>query len=294
MNLSKHELTAKLVQTIQGLNFMSETDAPFKPFYWQPANSEDLTIENLLKTINFLSLVEVSEFLGFVADEANYSPQQRNFPKVAQETASKCQEMLKLLHTHLVDIQIYQISPTSQHPFQELFHIIIGCTDNGDWLGIAPTLSTNPNDRRSEQLEERDLPSPQEETLNLKQKLTEELAEILATIEWPTTYKVLSSNQKPKFIIESTSTRDLIIDKLLDSLAFVKTCQFSGFSEATYYENKAENEERKLEDLEQLLKTELTDLREYVIGNTGEFHLYNIGQTKDGNWAGVSTSVIWT
>jgi Nuclease A inhibitor-like protein len=69
--------------------------------------------------------------------------------------------------------------------------------------------------------------------------------------------------------------------------------------EAELYDEDDEDPEEKryytsLEPLDRLLVSNLSNLREYVVGCESVFYLYDVGQNSDGDWVGVSTIATWT
>jgi len=105
--------------------------------------------------------------------------------------------------------------------------------------------------------------------------------------------------RKSRYVIETAYARDLIFYKLLKSVGFFRAYLFEDFSK-DYNENDLEGDDEelkyyeRLKALEQLLRLELRDLREYVIGVGSTCHLYDLGKTSDNDWLGVHTVATWT
>jgi hypothetical protein len=104
------------------------------------------------------------------------------------------------------------------------------------------------------------------------------------------------NQEKQGFALEIADTRAVMINKLLDSVGFVKTCAFKGFSENVEENADPESREyfKQFKPLDQLLRSSLRNLREYVIGGMAVYYLYDIGQTPSKDWVGVWTIAIWT
>lgn len=99
-----------------------------------------------------------------------------------------------------------------------------------------------------------------------------------------------------RFVMRIASTKELLICDLVDAMGFARVCQFIQFSQEAEGYDDPEDEERytSLEPLDQLLTSNLSNLREYVVGCASVFYLYDVGQTLDGDWLGVSTAAVWT
>jgi hypothetical protein len=102
------------------------------------------------------------------------------------------------------------------------------------------------------------------------------------------------------FVMRVAASKELLISNLVDAMGFSRVCQFTEFSqEAELYDEDEEDPEEKryytsLEPLDRLLVSNLSNLREYVVGCESVFYLYDVGQNSDGDWVGVSTIAIWT
>jgi hypothetical protein len=136
-------------------------------------------------------------------------------------------------------------------------------------------------------------------TFNQFLKLFDQLSflELKNDIDW-----ILTNNSLPviqyyaktivqEYVIEIGATKDLLIAKLLETAGLVKATTFADFS--TEYDNIQPEIVDKYKNLEQLLQSNLNNLREYVIGGMAVYHIYSIGE-REGDYFGVLTIGIYT
>lgn len=279
MKPSNAELVAQLQAATEGLLFPSENEYPFKTFVFEVESQGDFTVENFLQTAGFMKPVNLDDFLQFVSE-------------IAPESSQNYQEIINFLELYTTSSQIYRISLEDESGEYEAFHILVGNTKDGDWIGICPKIDTEPSARRSEKFLIESSTLVKESTLELKTKLEPLLAKLkFIVIEY---YE--KNQEKQGFVLEIADTRAVMMKKLLDSIGFVKTCAFKGFSENAEENDDPESREyfEKFKPLDELLKSRLTNLREYVIGGMAVYYLYDIGQTPYEDWVGVWTIAIWT
>lgn len=279
MKPSNAELVTQLQAATEGLLFPSENEYPFKTFVFEVESQENFTVDNLLKTAGFMIPVNLDDFLQFVSE-------------VAPKNRQNYEQIINLLQLFTSLLQIYRISLSDESGEYEAFHIFVGNTKDGDWISISPKIDSELNARRSERFLIESSTLVKESTLELKNQLEP----LLAKLKFIVTEYYEKNQEKQGFVLEIATTKEEIINKLLDSIGFVKTCTFKGFSENAKENDDLESREylEKFKPLDELLKSRLTNLREYVIGGMAVYYLYNIGNTQDGDWIGVSTIAIWT
>ncbi len=282
MKSSNAELVAQLEEATAGLLFPTENYYCFKTFVWEVA--EELTLEKLLQSAGIVKRVEIDDFLQFISlAEA-----------IATESKNKYVNLFKILQKSLESIEILRISisgETEDLGEYETFYLIIGKTQAGDWIGISPKIDAESSARRSDILLLDSSVLVRENTL----ALVTELENMLPGLEFPVVQYYVKDKIE-NFLIETAENRELLIDKILHSLEFVKTCAFKKFSD--YYSPIRDEDEEvdfeKVKRLDRILQSNLTNIREYVIGGMAIYYLYDIGQTQGGDWIGVSTIAIWT
>ena len=90
----------------------------------------------------------------------------------------------------------------------------------------------------------------------------------------------------PKYVWEVATTREDVLEKLLDTTKIVRTFEFDNFEYFGY-----EEEKERFINLAQLLHFRLTNLRKYVFFSC---FIYFLGDTQDGDVVGIWTQVVWT
>ena len=111
-----------------------------------------------------------------------------------------------------------------------------------------------------------------------------EIKERLSNIKFITRQYYEPDYEVDTYILETAKNKEILLSRLLYLNGFINTCHFEDFS----------NEFENLKPLNEILRSNLTDLREYVIGCMSIFYLYDVGQTIDGDWVGVRTTAVWT
>lgn len=278
------ELVAHLEELTNGLFFKrSATDLPFQTFVWEVTENGELSLEKLLQSVGIISPIGMTEFIEFIS----------LVEVIDNASKNKYKYLIDLLQSSLETLEIFRISifdDIHQEDY-EAFHIFFGKTQDGDWISISPKVDTEIGANRfmiNMHLFESTMPVKRS-TL----ALIAELETVCSGLEFPVVeYSKIA--KKEEFIIEIAENRNLIINKTLDSLGFVKTCVFADFNvtekECTIYEKE---DFQKFKRLDHLLQSNLTNLREYVIGGMAYYYLYDLGQTQDGDWVGVWTIAVW-
>ncbi|AFZ02767.1 nuclease A inhibitor family protein [Calothrix sp. PCC 6303] len=288
IKLSNAELIAQLQSVTQDLSFVSESDYPFDIFVHEVSTQGELTVEKLLEAGNCLNLVDRDDVLEKVRE-------------IAPETTQIYREIIDLIESTASKLEIYQIKINDESGEYEAFQIFIIQTENGDWLGFAPKIEAEPSSRRSEKIQITDNTQISPSAIELKSKL--EL--LLSQLKFIVTEYYEPNQIKQGFILEIAATKSDVIYKLLDSLGFLKVCNFKKFSDYLDFDEKdyLNNPEfleqirqihQQYQSLDNFLESNLSNLREYVLGGMAVYYLYNIGQTQEGDWVGIATTAIWT
>jgi hypothetical protein len=288
IKLSHKEFITQLQSVTQDLSFVSESDYPFDIFVHEVDTQGELTVEKLLQAANCLNLVDRDNFLEKVRE---------NIP----ETTQNYLEIIDLIESTASKLEIYQIQINDESGEYEVFQIFIIQIGNGNWLGFSPKIETESSSRRSEKLPSTDNTKISPSAIELKTKLEP----LLSKLKFIVTEYYEPNQTKEGFILEIAATKSDVIYKLLDSLDFLKICNFKKFSdyldfdEQDYVDDPEFLEQirqihQQYQALDNLLESNLINLREYVLGGMAVYYLYNIGQTLEGNWIGISTTAIWT
>ena len=165
---------------------------------------------------------------------------------------------------------------------QEAFHIIIGETFDGEWLGIAPKMYPAEGKRGGERFV-LDKGSVTENIIHLKRSLEAMALELeFSVVECSAFY------QKSEAVVKAGSTKEELFYRLLGSMGFFRVFTFED-----YCNEDCRNpfEFRLLDDF---LKSNLDNLQEYIVGSTARYFIYTIGHTESKDVLGVSTLATWT
>ena len=122
-----------------------------------------------------------------------------------------------------------------------------------------------------------------ENTINLKRNLEAIVGELEFSV-----VECLAFYRKEKAIIETGNIKQELLYKLLGSVGF-----FRAFTFEDYCSENSSNPDQ-FRPLDEFLKSNLTNLQEYIIGLNARYFIYSIGQTVEIDVLGVSTTATWT
>lgn len=319
MKLSNAELVKQLNELTKNLHFSSDGSSSFEPFLWETNERGILRLENFLTSEGFLFTLEPSTVLEFVSSKTTWIYWGSPTPsEVAIKMNILYTELIKFFHSHFRKLSVYLLinfgeedSTVRKKAFkksrignpeyyllpvnelhklcrkggiydeQEAFHIIIGETFDGEWLGIAPKMF-NVSTRRGGQQFVLPEVSVNENTINLKINLEAMVLEL----EFPVV-ECLGFYRKEKAIVEAGSIKEELLYRLLGSVGFFRAFTFSDYwnEDSTYPQFRL---------LDKFLKSHLTNLQEYIVGLNAVYFIYSIGHTDDKDVLGVSTRASWS
>jgi Nuclease A inhibitor-like protein len=291
-NLPTDELVNRLGVVLPGLEiYECESGGyPFKTFVWKIDKQGELTIDKLLVAGGFMQKIEWNDFLQTVITNSSHLTSDLTLePNLTpEEISQKCQILETTLQSQCKNIFVYKIvqfNPDAPNDYLEQFHIIVGETHDGYWLGISPQICADDHIRTD--TERLDI-STNFTPVASNQILINTWQSIVNGLEFATTPN--TSNRE--FYLTSANSQEQTIYQLVDAINFVITSTFAPFGSV------AESEDpqffHSIQPLDQLLELNLTNLREYVIGSYSTYHLYTIGNTHSGDWVGVSNVAIWS
>jgi hypothetical protein len=113
-----------------GLQFMSESEAPFEVFLWESKDTPVLNSEAILQKTGRSSdtaveVVDPDSFFAVATTEQDWhSPEER-------ETVKKFQNLVETLKTTLSDMKVYRLGRRNIDAY------IIGRTPTGDYAGLS-------------------------------------------------------------------------------------------------------------------------------------------------------------
>ena len=164
---------------------------------------------------------------------------------------------------------------------QEAFHIVVGETFDGDWLGITPKMYPAEGIRGGERFV-LNKASVNENTINFKRSLETMALELDFSV-----VECLAFYQKSKAVVEVGSTKEELLYRLLSSMGFFRAFTFEDYCNE---DCRNPSEFRLLDDF---LKSNLNNLQEYIVGSTARYFIYTIGHTEEKDILGVSTLANW-
>ncbi|MGB3207595.1 MAG: nuclease A inhibitor family protein [Crinalium sp.] len=314
------ELFQQLREITKNIIFSSESDDKFEPFMWETDQQGNMTLEKFLESEGFLFPLTANTFLEFVSSSASWSSWGRSTPnEVARKMSLKYTEILDFLNAHMKRIEIYLVSNLGEENStirkeavrtsrignpnfyslsveklhdsyktgetcveQEAFHIIVCETFEGEWLGIAPKMACDRTRRGGQRFV---LPEPlvTENTSNFKQNLSELVLELEFTV-----IECLAFYRKEQAIVEAGSIKEELLYRLLESVGFFRAFTFEDYCD----EDSCNPLQFRL--LDEFLRSNLTNLQEYIVGLNARYFIYSIGQTDEKDVLGVSTMATWT
>jgi hypothetical protein len=293
MNPATNDLLAQLDQVTNGLTFGSENDFPFKPVVLETAKDRPLTAETLLEAIGLIKPQSLDDLLNYINkskrhEQEHTEPQTENQSQSIELVSQEYQEFIETLQLNLKDVQIYCVSrkplddeTRTTGEDTDVFYLVIGKTQAGDWIGRSPEIDI---DESATYLTEV-YPTPDTAPSDATSELVNHLRSTTHNLVVPkASFSGSENSMIHRFLWNATDTRDWIVDNLLRTTGFVRVYRFEPF----------ENQDPKLAALDQVLRSHLTDLRTYIIGCQSSFWIYTLGQTRDGDWAGVATQAVWT
>jgi hypothetical protein len=302
MKSSNANLLAQLEEVTPGIClYYSDAEYGFAPLIWEVDQQGEFTIENLLRTETprlpqyqlggpIIQSANLDDYLQIIHQEA-----QRHNPDMAVVIERRYQKLIRLLKSSLTLLEVAEVRDLNEPNAK--FRIIFGQTKSGEWIGIAPDLDSEFQEM-----------APYGEYINGQPLLpihppqTEITAELLNRIEplledlkfyetQPLTAIYHGMNEG--FIVRLGANRELMINSLLDAIGFARTFPYKPF----YLDAQEDNDEEfanELKPLDLLLQSRLNNLRMYLFGLVCTYHIYVLGQTSDGDWAGVSTIGVWS
>lgn len=302
MKSSNANLLAQLEEVTPGIClYYSDAEFGFTPVIWEVDQQGELTIENLLRTVtpavpeyqlggSIIQSANLDDYLRMIHREAR-----KHDPDIATEIEREYQSLIKLLQSSLTLLEVAVVRELNAP--DRTFRIIFGCTKSGEWIGISPNLYAEFQEMapHGEYMNGQPLLpvySPQTEfTAELLQRL-EPLVENLRFYETqPLTAVADDKNQG--LIVRVGANRELMVNSLLDAMGYARTFPYRPF----YLDAQEDNDEEfanELKPLDLLLQSRLSNLRMYLFGLVCTYHIYVLGQTSDGDWAGVATIGVWS
>jgi hypothetical protein len=292
-NLETDELVKRLAVVLPSLTIYEceSGDYPFEIFFCKVAEQGEFTIDKLLLAQGFMQSVTWDDFLqSVITNSSNLTSYLTLEPNLSpEEIVDKCQKLEAILQTHCKNITVYkliQFDPILPDRDMEKFHIIVGETHDGNWLGITPKIGSEDYIRTDTYRVQ--IPTDATPLDSNQISIINTLENVLTGLEFATAEDTTTR----EFYLTYANSQAQIIYQLLDAIDFVITCSFAPFGSVAEYEDPEYF--HNIYPLDQLLQLNLKDLQEYVIGTYCLNHIYAIGKTKNGDSVGVSTVTVAT
>lgn len=291
MKSKNAKLLQQLTEVTAGLEFpWSDASEPINPFLWEVETQGEFTIENLFRseTPNFASYVEG----GKIMRTANLDDYIEN----VWQKSEKHQTVIKLLKDNTSFLEAAEIRTLHDPQPPDTFNIILGLTKSGEWIGISPSIPVefqeyNPTGEYT--VGSSLLPVYQPQTAKNVELFTQ-LETLLADLDY---YEpnILGGFTATGFIVRLGKTRESMFNNLLDATGFARTFPFQQFTPIPEYEDDFDEEYMQgYQALDAFLKSKLSNLHTYLFGIGCCYFIYAIGETEDGDFAGVTSLAVWS
>ncbi|MFB2838585.1 nuclease A inhibitor family protein [Floridanema evergladense] len=296
MKSSNAELFAQLTEVTKDLEFpISCSSNPIHPFIWEVETLGEFNIESLLKTTtpDFSEYSEGGKIMRNGDLEAYWQLVLLQAQKHSPETLQKYQTLINLLKSHLTNLELLKIR--TLHDPKDNFHIIVGQSASGEWVGISANIPADNEDcgqmgiYNSEQIFVNQYQPETEATANLVDRL-QQLSQHLDFFE----PEIFGFYTDKGWTVRVGATRESMIHSLLEAIGFARTfpvCKM--FHEEEYYDEEELSDAQVYLALDEFLLANISNLRTYMFGMTVSYVFYIVGQTSSGDWAGVTSLAAW-
>ncbi|MEH1807348.1 nuclease A inhibitor family protein [Nostoc sp.] len=264
------QLLATLEVVSEGLWYSSESYYPYTPFVWDSQSQGEFSIVRVLEHLGYFQDVEpewLNKYWQSQIEEAKYRRQSDfvfapKYPKIdeIQQMYERSSHFFQIFQENTLLIQVIKISASQI--------LIIGQTQEEDWVGISPIVDYRVWYPRTTVYPEMDTPTAA--TISLKLKLEPLLSEL----------KILNAYHWHDLVWENASTKEKLLLKLLISSKYIEIRDFVGLGQ---------------NNLGNFLLTNLQNVLTYTFSDrTSGFSIYIIGKTPENDFVGVHTTSIQT
>lgn len=124
------ELLDQLQKASDGLQFISESEAPFNTVFWESGDNPPLNPETILPKTSRpqdtpVEVVDLDSFFGVATTEQEWhNPEER-------EKVKRFQHLVEILKQHLNDPRVYRVGRRNIDAY------IVGKTLTGDYAGLS-------------------------------------------------------------------------------------------------------------------------------------------------------------
>lgn len=289
MKSNNVKLLQQLAKFTADLEFpWSDSDYPIYPFLWEREVSGEFTIENLFRSVT--PQFEPYEEGGKILKTANLE----DYLKQVWQKTPKHQKAIELLKNNTSSLEVAEIRSLDNPP--DTFKILLGQTKSGEWIGIAPQIPADFEEYTPTGdmiIGEPLLPIYLPQTAT-NFELLNKLEPLLADLDF-CEINLLGGFTDTGFILRFGETRESMFNNLLDAIGFARTFPFQKLTPDTDSEDDFEEEYMEAtQGIDDLLQSNLTNLHTYLFGIGCCYNIYFIGQTPDGDVAGVVSMAVWS
>ncbi|CBN58098.1 MULTISPECIES: nuclease A inhibitor family protein [Kamptonema] len=269
---------------------------PTRAFFWENEeqaefNVFNLTIANGLSRLTDVELAieswQATERRGKAFKNSIYSPDWEESDNILDaeteaERAEKYQSLWQLLNSNLRDIQAFNLS--AHHRYLN-FCVIIGKTEDGDWICLTPTMANQfnfrdvraPNYNEAQTLCDRSLG---ETTLALATQVQRILAQLTPISIHGYDGGGYKYTYEHKIVCAAGTTKALAFEKALQvaKMLIVTT------SNLDYYIPNTSEKQRLID----FINLKLRHLKFYTLCFWDMGYIYKIGQAATGEWLGIN------
>lgn len=283
MKSSNAELFAQLTKLTQGLEFpVSCSSHPIHPFIWEVETQGEFNIENLLKTTtpDFCDYIEG----GKIMRNGDLEPYLELILSQAQKQSTKTlqnyQTLINLLQSQVINLELLKIR--ALYDPKDNFHIIIGITASGEWVGISGNIPADSEDcdqmgiDNAQQIKGSEYQPENEATVDL----VDRLQQVLQDLEFFEP-EIFGFYTDKGWTVRVGETREALIHSLLEAIGFARTfpvCKL--FHESEYYGEEELLNARGYLVLDEFLSENLINLRTYMFGMTTSYSNFEVNEVQ--------------
>ena len=273
-------------------------------FIWETEEQGEFNVWNLAIAEGFVSLTDVDvaiahwqavERWGTPTDQTNYEyapPRNERDDlwnaEIEAFRAERYQQLAQLLKSELQNLQALRLSIPKQsdnsfewsHP-NFCFYILIGKTDDGDWLCLSPTVPAQIRSLRSKQLNSETaeaIATKREKTLDLQSKIQRILSELPPITLYGYYYGGYNYTYEYKIMYVTATKKALAVELAL---------QAAGMLTVKKTNVEYVSDEYNIQKLNDFFNVRLSDCTIYTLSFWDIAYTYEIGQAPTSDWLGM-------
>lgn len=275
----------------------------WQPFLWDSAEKGEFNAWNLAIAQGFVSLTDVDvaiahwqsvERWGTPTDQSKndyeYAPPRNEREdewnaEIEAKRFESYQQLSQLLKAELRDLQAFRLSVPKvndsyfeRHRPNYCFYIIIGKTDDGDWICFSQTVPDQVSYRRSKQSKS-ELEKATDIKLGLQSKIHSIISELPPIKLYGYYYGDYNYTYEHKILYAIANKKAVAIELALQSAGMLTVEKTNVGYRSKEYDH--------IPKLNEFFNTKLGDKAVYTLSFWDKGYTYEIGQTPSGDWLGV-------